>query len=173
MHYEIESHTGVGALRFGMSPTQVHEILGVPRFARSDPGHLREMYGRNPALTFTGTDNDLKLIEIGFVKPGDGVTFRGANLFDGECDAIINWLCCDDPDPKYVAGTLVFPKLGISLTGFHAGHRAGLGLTAFAPGTWDAHLRESECIELPTVHISSARRELGWDRSAHVRGRAH
>ena len=81
MVYEKKSDMGVGALCFGMSLAQVHEILGAPRFSRIDPGHLREMYGGNPALTFTGTDNDLKLVEIGFVKQADEVTFRARTCF--------------------------------------------------------------------------------------------
>ena len=81
MTYEIESFKGVGALRFGMSPEQVHAILGSPRFSRQDPGHLREVYIGSPAMTFTGTDDDLKLVEIGFVKHADEVVYRGANLF--------------------------------------------------------------------------------------------
>jgi hypothetical protein len=162
---------GVGALRFGMSPAQVHEILGAPRFARIDPGHLREMYGGNPALTFTGTD--LRLVEIGFVKPATEVIFRGANLFAGECHAVVNRLCSDDPDPKDVVGTLVFRKLGISLTGFHTGHKASLAVTAFAPGTWDTHLAESMCFELPPIHIRNAMSHFGWHGGAHGRGQGH
>jgi hypothetical protein len=68
MPYDIQSHVGAGVLRFGMSPEEVHQRLGRPRFARSDPGRLREMYGMSPALTFKGDDKDLKLVEIGFAK---------------------------------------------------------------------------------------------------------
>jgi hypothetical protein len=143
MPYPIDSYVGAGALRFGMSPAQVHEILGTPRLARRDPGRLREMYGMSPALTFTGTDQELKLVEIGFAKEADEVTYRGMNLFAGERRAVVRKLCDDDPDPREVAGALVFPKLGISLTGFHTGHEASLAVTAFAPGRWDTQLAGS------------------------------
>jgi hypothetical protein len=139
MPYEIESYVGAGVLRFGMSPAQVHELLGTPRFARSDPGRLREMYDMSPALTFTGTVQELKLVEIGFAK--DAVA--------GERRAVIRTLCVDDPAPKEVVGTLVFPKLGISLTGFHTGREEGLAVTAFAPGRWDAQLAGSKSFKLP------------------------
>jgi hypothetical protein len=71
------------------------------------------------------------------------VTFRGANLLGGEPRAILHRLCNDNPDPREAAGTLVFPELGISLTGFHGDHGAGLAVTAFAPGTWDEALKRS------------------------------
>jgi hypothetical protein len=99
-------------------------------------------------LTFTGTDEELKLVEIGFAKEADDVTYRGMNLFAGERRAVISKLCSDDPDPKEVVGTLVFPKLGISLTGFHTGHEDSLAVTAFAPGKWDAQLAGSKPFKL-------------------------
>jgi hypothetical protein len=148
MPYEIESYVGAGALRFGMSPAQVHDILGNPRFTGSDPDRLREMYGMSPALTFTGTDKELKLVEIGFAKEAEDVTYRGANLFTGERRATIRKLCDDDRDPREVVGTLVFPNLGISLTGFHTEHEGSLAVTAFAPGTWDAQLARSKPFKL-------------------------
>jgi len=36
MPYEIEPYIGVGVLRFGTTPAQVHEILGAARFPRRD-----------------------------------------------------------------------------------------------------------------------------------------
>lgn len=148
MPYEIESYLGAGALRFGMSPAQVHDILGNPRFTRSDPGRLREMYGISPALTFTGPDKELKLVEIGFAKAAEDVTYRGENLFTGERRATLRKLCDDDRDPREVVGTIVFPNLGISLTGFHTGHEDSLAVTAFAPGRWDAQLATSKPFKL-------------------------
>jgi hypothetical protein len=141
------SPVGAGVLRFGVSPEQVHQLLGKPRLARSDPGRLREMYGVSPALTFKGNDKDLELVEIGFAKDAEeDVTFRGTDLFSAERRAILASLCNDDADPRDVAGTLVFPELGISLTGFHGDH--GAGVTAFAPGTWDETLERSTPFKL-------------------------
>src|SRR3954447_15581427 len=110
MPYEIESYLGAGALRFGMSPAQVHDILGNPRFTRSDPGRLREMYGISPALTFTGPDEELKLVEIGFAKAAEDVTYRGETLFTGERHATMRRLCDHDRDPREVVGTIVIAK---------------------------------------------------------------
>ena len=112
MPYEIESYVGAGALRFGMSPAQVHDILGNPRFARSDPGRLREMYGMSPALTFRGTDQELKLVEIGFAKEAEDVTYRGASLFAGERRATMRKLCDDDRDPEGSCWNAGVPRPG-------------------------------------------------------------
>jgi len=110
--YEIKSYWGAGTLVFGMSPDEVHELLGKPRFSRSDPGRLREIYRGCPALTFVGADGELKLVEIGFAKAAGEVIYRGANLFAGEHMAVVQRLCGEDPAPREVVGTLVFPKLG-------------------------------------------------------------
>jgi len=107
--YEIKSYWGAGTLVFGMSPNEVHELLGKPRFSRSDPGRLREIYRGCPALTFVGADGELK---IGFAKAAGEVIYRGANLFAGEHMAVVQRLCGEDPAPREVVGTLVFPKLG-------------------------------------------------------------
>ena len=148
MAYEIKSYWGAGTLVFGMSPDEVHELLGKPRFSRSDPGRLREIYRGCPALTFVGGDGELKLVEIGFAKAAGEVIYRGANLFAGEHMAVVQRLCGEDPAPREVVGTLVFPKLGISLTGFHAGPKESLAVTAFAPGRLDAQLARSKPYKL-------------------------
>jgi hypothetical protein len=144
MAYEIKSYMGAGRLVFGMSPKQVHELLGKPRFSRSDPGRLREIYRICPALTFVGTDGELKLVEIGFAGAAGEVIYGGANLFAGEHMAVVQRLCGEDPNPRQVVGMLVFPKLGISLTGFHTGPKESLTVAAFAPGRWDAQLARSK-----------------------------
>jgi hypothetical protein len=144
MAYEIRSYLGAGTLVFGMSPKQVHELLGKPRFSRRDPGRLREIYRVCPALTFVGADQELKLVEIGFAEAAGEVIYGGANLFAGEHMAVVQRLCGEDPAPREVVGTLVFRKLGISLTGFHAGPKESLAVTVFASGRWDAQLARSK-----------------------------
>jgi|SRR6516165_4726061 hypothetical protein len=144
MAYEIKSYMGAGRLVFGMSPKQVHELLGKPRFSRRDASRLREIYRVCPALTFVGTDGQLKLVEIGFAKAAGEVIYGGANLFAGEQMAVVQRLCGEDPNPREVIGMLVFPKLGISLTGFHTGPKESIAVTAFAPGRWDAQLARSK-----------------------------
>ena len=107
MAYEIKSYLGAGTLVFGMSPKQVHELLGKPRFSRRDPGRLREIYRVCPALTFVGTDQELKLVEIGFAKAAGEVIYGGANLFAGEHMAVVQRQCGEDPAPREVVGPLV------------------------------------------------------------------
>ncbi|HZR75562.1 hypothetical protein [Bradyrhizobium sp.] len=143
MPNEIMPYVGVGALRFGMTPAQVHQILGAPRFSRRDTHRLREMYGAGgPALTFKAAagSEEPKLAEIAFTKAATDVIYRGTNLFSGERPAVVTKLYNDDSQPKEVSGTLVFPRLGITLTGFHAGPEESMAVTAFAPGIWDTNL---------------------------------
>ena len=143
MPYEILPYVGVSALRFGMTSLQIHQILGVPRFSRRDAHRLREMHGvGGPALTFKAVagSEESKLAEIGFTRAATDVIYRGTNLFSGERPAIVTKLYSDDSEPKEVSGTLVFPKLGITLTGFHSGPEESMAVTAFAPGIWDTNL---------------------------------
>jgi hypothetical protein len=149
MAYEIDPYVSAGALRFGMTPGEVHQVLGTARFSRRDQGRLREMHGiGGPALTFTGTDNELRLVEIGFAKAAGEVSYGGINLFAGERRAIVRQLCALDPAPKDVAGTIVLTKLGISLTGFDTGPEESLAVTAFAPGRWDEQIARAASFDM-------------------------
>jgi hypothetical protein len=151
MPYEILPYVGVGALRFGMTPPQVRQILGAPRFSRRDAHRLREMYGLGgPALTFRAVEGseEAELAEIGFAKAATDVVYRGTNLFAGKRPAVISMLCSEDPEPRDVTGTLVFPRLGITLTGFHSGPEQSMAVTAFARGIWDTNLIGAELFKL-------------------------
>lgn len=152
MPYEILPYVGVGALRFGMTPAQTRQILAAPRFSRRDAHRLREMHGvGGPALTFKAVagSEEPELAEIGFSKAATGITYRGTDLFASEGEAVIRKLFGDDPEPMEISGTLVFRKLGVSLTGFHSGPEANKAATAFAPGTWDALLAGAKPFKLP------------------------
>lgn len=143
MPYEILPYVGVGALRFGMTSPQIRQILGAPRFSRRDAHRLREMYGvGGPALTFRAAagSEEAELAEIGFTKAATDIVYRGTNLFAGKRPAVIGMLCNEEPEPREVSGTLVFPRLGITLTGFHSGPEENMAVTAFAPGVWDTNL---------------------------------
>lgn len=151
MPNEILPYVGVGALRFGMTPPQTRQILGAPRFSRRDAHRLREMYGvGGPALTFKAVagSEETELAEIGFAKAATDIVYRGTNLFAGNRSAIITMLYSEDPEPRKVSGTLVFPRPGITLTGFHSGPEESMAVTAFAPGIWDTNLIGAELFQL-------------------------
>jgi hypothetical protein len=151
MPYEIQPYVGVGALRFGMTSPQIRQILGAPRFSRRDAHRLREMYGvGGPALTFKAVagSGESELAEIGFAKAATDIVYRGTNLFSSERPAVVTKLYSDDPEPREVSGTLVFPTLGITLTCFHSGPEESMAVTAFARGTWDAQLVGAEPFKL-------------------------
>jgi hypothetical protein len=140
MAYEILSYAGAGALRFGMSPEAAQNILGSPRFARIDRGRFREMYGLGPALTYEELDQQFWLVEIGFVKSAGEVRLGKCDLFGEDSQTVLRELCAADPGVKEIAGTLVFPELGLSATGFHIGPEESRAVTAFARGRWDKQM---------------------------------
>lgn len=151
MSYEISPYVGVGPLRFGMTPAQTLQILGAPRFSRRDAHRLRQMYGlAGPALTFRAAagSEEVELAEIGFARTAADIVYRGTNLFTGKRPAVVSLLCSEDPEPKEIAGTLVFARLGITLTGFHSGPEESMAVTAFALGIWDTQLVGAELFKL-------------------------
>jgi hypothetical protein len=103
-----------------------------------------------PALSFKAAagSEQVELTEIGFAKTATDVIYRGTNLFGSTRAAVVSILCSEDPEPRAISGTLVFPKLGITLTGFHSGPEESVAVTAFAPGIWDAKLIGAELFKV-------------------------
>ena len=145
--WEIAPLEGVGTLRFGMTPDEVHALLGAPRVSRPRPARdpatrpsLQELYVPGPGLTFeeaADAPGGLRLVAIGFGKATAELSYAGLKLFGVAPAEVLLRLAEDDPAPQEVAGTVVFVKLGLGLTGFHEGPPDDLAVSASAPGQWD------------------------------------
>lgn len=130
-HFEIQSFVGALPLRFGMTPNEVHGILGSPRTVRTNRlGEKDEDYLQASA----GYDKESTMLkELGFVQPAV-VLFRDIDLFR-DADAIPRLVEADGA-PLEGLGFIVFPTLGIALTDFFSEQESDRAITVFARGRW-------------------------------------
>ena len=139
MDLSIVPYTGVGALRLGLPPEEIHALLGAPRVKRPQGSKLREMYADGIACTYEGAPDRLGLVEIGFAKTVRDLNYAGVRLFELPPQRALERLIQDDPDVAEALGFLIFLHLGVATSGFHAAQQEELAVTVFARGRWDAH----------------------------------
>jgi hypothetical protein len=143
LDWDILPLEGAGPLRFGISPQQVHALLGEPRLSRQRrvPGMatptLQEMYLPVLGLTYEQAADCDALVAIGFGMAMTEVSYAGVALFAVPPDEVLRLFAAIDPTPQHVAGSIVFVKLGISLTGFHDGAVEDRAISVSALGQWD------------------------------------
>jgi hypothetical protein len=136
----IAPYAGVGPLRFGARPQDTRAFLGEPRASRAQPGKLRELHEGGIACTYEGGRDQLRLVEIGFGKTAGDLEYEGMRLFEVPRTEALQRLLADDPEAAEVLGSLVFLRLGLTMTGFHDRREESLAVTAFTRGRWDAHI---------------------------------
>jgi hypothetical protein len=139
MDLSITPYTGVGPLRLGLAPEEIHAVLGAPRVRRPQGSKLREMYADGIACTYEGAPDRLGLVEIGFAKAVRELDYAGVRLFQVPRQEALRRLVQDDPDVAEALGFLIFLRLGIATNGFHTAQEEDLAVTVFARGRWDAH----------------------------------
>jgi hypothetical protein len=143
MDLDIVPYVGVGPLRFGMTPGQVHQTVGAPRRVKRAAGMLREIYPFEALLMFEGAPNALRLVEIGFDRHCAELSYAGVKLFGIPPRDALRRLLLDDTHIGEYLGRLILPKLGITMTGFHSGPQEALAVTAFERGRWGDCIRRS------------------------------
>jgi hypothetical protein len=143
MDLDIVPYVGVGPLRFGMTPGQVHQTVGAPRRVKRAAGMLREIYPFEALLMFEGAPYALRLVEIGFDRHCAELSYAGVKLFGIPPRDALRRLLLDDAHIGEYLGRLILPKLGVTLTGFHSGPKEALAVTAFERGRWGDYIRRS------------------------------
>jgi hypothetical protein len=113
MDYTIYPYEGVGSIKFGMTPQQVHEILGEPDEQRP-PGYGEEL----PTDYYQGLD-----LSVFYVNPrqckaitlGDEArpTFRSMNLYGKSLKQLRDWLLSIKSDVQHYDMGLISFKYGI------------------------------------------------------------
>jgi len=113
LDWDILPLEGAGALRFGMTPQQVHALLGEPRVSRQRPAlamatpTLQEMYLPVLGLTYEQAADCAALVAIGFGKVMTEVSYAGVALFVVPPDEVLRLFAATDPTPQHVAGSIV------------------------------------------------------------------
>lgn len=132
--FEIKPFSGVGPLRFGMTPQEVATALGPPEASRRPFMNTLIEY-RGWLTTMYEKDSDL-LYEVGFSRFFETLTYKGTNIFKDPDQEVLRKLCTEDGQPYEALGFIVLLKLGMTLTGFHDGDEEKKTCSAFAKGTW-------------------------------------
>jgi hypothetical protein len=136
MIFTIVPYLSVGPLYFGDTVSAVIETLGEPiRRSRNARGETDLQFG-DCSVRFDAKDHIL--VEVGFSARAS-VRIGDIDVFTSQT-ALTDLITAEGCEPFEYAGFLIFPKLGITLTGMHDGDQSQLALTAFAKGRWD-HLR--------------------------------
>lgn len=118
MQFDIQPNRGALPILFGMTPKEVHRILGKPLSTRATYKNL----GTNDTYQSIciGYDPSGRVNHIGFSPAGIELSIEGAKLWDAEeqPDPIPTFLALD-PEPIEKSGFWYFTKLGVTTTGFH------------------------------------------------------
>lgn len=132
--FDIEPYVGPLPLRFGLPRAEVPAVLGVEVQRKRDED---DRFGAvRVAYYGTGT-----VAEVGFVPRGIILRFMGTELWNDQSVADpVPLLLKHDPDPVESDGFLVFPAIGVTVTGFHDGDQSQRALTVFQRGHWDKYL---------------------------------
>jgi hypothetical protein len=111
--YEVIPHVCAGPFRFGMTVDEAVGSLGpATSRTRTISGALRVRY---PTLDLVFTEA-AGLVEVSFT-PQEQLIVAGIDVFHEL--APLRRLAQVDPSPLESVGILYFPKLGITLSGFH------------------------------------------------------
>lgn len=134
--FEIHPFFGASSIRFGMSPAEVEQALGLPD--QVSKNHLKQRVEFRSFMNIAYT-SDLRplLCHIGFGRQMENVVLHGINLFKESPSVVIEQLQSLDHHPMQYLGFIVFHKLGIALTGFHDQDDSQKAVTLFEEGAWD------------------------------------
>jgi len=136
--FVIEPGTGVRPILFGMTPSDVRNVLGLePESIDTTPSEVRKMREYYPEFVGVDYDSNEQVCSVSFVPLGKvELRFGSTNLFDDE--AGINPLAVllrVDPSPFESYGFIIFDKIGIAVTGYHDGDESQRAITVFK-GSW-------------------------------------
>lgn len=136
MIFDVRPYEGVGPLLLGMSPEDVHAVIGAPLRSAVREGEYVETY-RNFTLAYSASN---RLIEAAFSSSVD-VRFEDANLFMTP-DALAKLVAADGA-PLEGLGSTVFLALGIAVVDFDSDQESDRAVQVFECRRWDSitHLK--------------------------------
>jgi hypothetical protein len=137
--YELYPFVGAGPLHFGMDTQAAERAVGKPE--QTTTNHLgQRVEFRGPLTLGYSDESGQSLNHIAFGPDAGALALGQARIF-GEPDLeVLRHLYSMDPTCGTYLGFLVFPLLGIALTGFHDEDRAQRAASLFPRGAWDKRL---------------------------------
>lgn len=139
MEHEIHPLQGAGALRFGMGAGEVAALMGEAEQVSAN--HLgQRVEFRGPVTLGYADAAGTSLNHIGFGAKAAGVRLGDIHVFEQDDRAVVRALLRLDATAGTYLGFLVFPQLGIALTGLHDNDAGQRALTLFPRGAWDKRI---------------------------------
>src|SRR4026208_732049 len=131
--FEITPYQSIGPIRFGMSADELTAAVGKP--VNVSKSRLGEIEFKYPAFRVALSAKDGRVVEVGVV-PGTELVLDGIKIFSSPDS--FDKLVKKDGDPYEYVGFIIFPNLGITMTGFHDKDESQKAVTVFANGRWDS-----------------------------------
>jgi hypothetical protein len=132
--FTLEPYVGATPVRFGMTASEVKQVLGPPSQVSSN--YLGEQEESRDGVKIRYSKEDQTVVELSFL-PTVNLIFDSKNLFQ-QTDPI-RIIVGFDPDPYEWVGFVIFLALGVTITGYHDSDLAQRSITVFSRGRWDAY----------------------------------
>lgn len=111
MEWEIIPFIGMGPIKFGMSPSEVAAVIGLPDSRDVDEMYLREYRATN--LPIVSYEND-RVTEIEAFYDVENVKFCETNLFDQPGISILSFLETENGGVRINAGQYSSRRLALA-----------------------------------------------------------
>ena len=152
MRFEITPFVNAGPLSWGMRNDEVAAAIGAPDSHRRVRSGTYFEYWDKLSLTCSYDESSRELVEVGFSKLPDLVTYQAKDLIAEDHLIILRVLSDGGRNAAWQGlGSIVFPSLGISLTGYFPEDPEIQAVTAFARGRWDRVLSSMKSLSIEGV----------------------
>lgn len=140
MKFLVQPYTQCGPLDWTMTPADVERELGpAERSLRNRMGNRVEFrFDQSASFIFDKASG--RLVEVACSRPPSSLMLGEVDLNDDNSEAVARALVLLDGQARSRYGSVVFPALGVALTGYVPEDREIRAASAFAPGRWDAAL---------------------------------
>jgi len=128
----IQSYSTVNGLEFGASEKDILACFGEPQQQWSNRSDGKDLHFDGFILRIGSPSMVLR--ECTLLPRCEAVINGMLVVWD---DAFLAWLAAEDADLKTALGFIVSYRLGIAVSGFHDGDKAGKAIHAFGKGNWD------------------------------------
>ena len=139
MEWNIVPFIGMGPVKFGMSPSEVSEILGAPEDTDSGDNDLTEYRAIDmPIIRY----KDNKVTQIEAFYDVKNVTLGDVNIFGDDGLQIMQTLETKNGGAKIDVGITIFENLGITAGRLDEDVPGEHSVTAFCKGYWDNDMED-------------------------------
>lgn len=134
MEWEIFPFSGVGPIKFGMTPKEVEAIIGRADSFDQDIDYIREY--RDIDLPIISYDKNF-VTEIEAFYDVKRVIFKSRMIFEEPGRSILQFLEQENGGAVYNVGVVLFNSIGITTGRLDQSSPGDWSITAFSQGLWD------------------------------------